>query len=320
MIKQTLILFDAKVSRIMPLLPPLGLILGFFLPGVFIHLHPVVPWFLGLVTFSGAMGLRVSEFGDTIRNPLPMIIFFVFVRLIMPLYVLFFSSFIFSGDSDIIAGFILFYSGPSAISGFIWISAFRGDKALGLSLILLDTLLSPLIMPGTISILIGTRVAVNSSAIMSTLFFMVVIPTIIGVTLNETSRGKIPAQISPYLNPFIKTSLVLIIAANTSSVLSSIQLNDLKIWKIMGMCIFFLVSSLILAKLFASVFRISFEKIIGLAIPAGQRNMAAAITIATGFFPESVALPALINILFQHLVASLMGKLLFKQNKNTDAA
>ena len=73
------------MTRFMPLLPLAGLLLGFFLPGVFFHMRPWTSWLIGLMTFSGALRLRVAEFGGVIRNPLPILIFFVFARILMPL-------------------------------------------------------------------------------------------------------------------------------------------------------------------------------------------------------------------------------------------
>ena len=307
---------DEQMTRFMPLIPLIGLLFGFFLPGFFIQLRPLTPWLIGLMTFSGALRLRVAEFGGVIKRPLPLLVFFVFARIIMPLYILFVSSFVFRGSPDTITGFVLLYATPTAASGFIWIVAYRGDKALGLTLILLDTALSPLIMPGTLSVLRGGNVTIDTGSIMVSMFFMVVLPTIIGVALNESSRGKIPAVISPYFNPLAKISMPVIIAANASLALPSIKFNDLQIWKIAGMSIFFLITAVILARLAAYLFRFDFERSVALTFPASQRNTSVTITIAVGFFPEAIALPALINILFQQILSGLAGRVLFRKGSN----
>jgi tagaturonate reductase len=67
----------------------------------------------------------------------------------MPLITLGASSLFFRGDTDTVAGFVLLYSGPTAVAGFIWVSILGGDPALCLTLILIDSLLSPLVTPWT---------------------------------------------------------------------------------------------------------------------------------------------------------------------------
>ena len=310
---KTATLIDNKLSRFMPIMPPLGLILGFFLPDVFIQLRPLTPWFLSIMTFSGALRMRVSEFGSAVRNPLPILTFFVFARILMPIYIFFASSLVFGDTPDTISGFVLLYATPTAVSAFIWVTLFHGDKALGLTLILFDTLLSPLIMPFTISVLMGTNIIINTGGIIISLIFMVVLPTIVGVILNETSRSRIPALISPYFNPLAKVSILLIIAGNASSILPGIQLNDVEIWKVAGFCILFTVTVLMLARLTAFVLRYDYGKAVAFTLMGGLRNTSATITIAAGFFPEAVALPALISILFQQTLSGFVGKLFFRK-------
>jgi tagaturonate reductase len=297
----------------MPALTPLGITLGFLLPGVFIHLRPFVPWLFGLMTLSGALRLRVTEFGNTIRSPVPILIFFVSTHILMPCCAMFIASHLFGGSPDTVAGFILLFAGPIAVSSFMWVSIFRGDKALCLTLILLDTALAPLVVPGTVSLLMGAKVAMDMSGIAVSLVLMVVIPTIIGVTINEISRGKTPVLICPYLDPVSKICLMLVIAANTSPVARVIQFDNPEVWRIAGMCIFFSVSGFMVSKFTAITVRCNSEKSVTMFFCGGLRNISAVTTIAVTFFPESAALPALLGIVFQQTISAIMGKLFVRK-------
>ena len=303
---------NKRLEQLMPLLTPLGIVLGFFLPFVFIHLRPLVPWLFGLLTLAGALRLRIAEFGNTISKPLPVLAFFLSSHVIMPLCALFASSLFFGDDPDTVAGYILLFAGPTAVSGFIWVSIFRGDRALSLTLILLATLLSPLVVPGTVSILIGAKVSMNMGSIAVSLVLMVVIPTIIGVTLNEVSRGQVPALICPYLDLVSKACIVLVIAANTSPVASRVRFNDSKIWKLAALCVLLSAGGFLISKFVAIAIRCSPAKSASLVFSGGMRNISAVTTIAIGFFPEAAALPALLGILFQQSISALMGKLLIR--------
>jgi tagaturonate reductase len=298
------------LERMMPVLTPSGIVLGFLLPGIFINLRPFVPLLFGIMTLSGSLKLTIRELGQTIRSPLGIGLFFLSSHILMPLAALSLSSLVFRGDADTVAGYVLLYSVPTAVSGFIWVSIFRGDNALCLTLILLDTLLAPLVVPGTISLLLGTQVPIDIWGIAFSLILMVVIPTIIGVGINEISRGKVSGLVCPYLNPLAKICMVTMIAANTSPVASHIRLDDPKVWLTAAMCIVLAAIGYVLSKFTGIAGRLQNEKRITLFFSAGLRNISAATTIAIEFFPEAAALPCLLGIVFQQVAAAFMGKIL----------
>ena len=304
--------FNDILSRLIPVIVPAGVVIGFLFPNVFKHLLPYVQLLFGVITFSGALKLKATELGAAVKNPLPIVFFFILCHVIMPL-VSFGSSILLFSDPDVIMGFILLFAGPTAVSGFIWVLIFKGDKALGLTLILLDTLLAPLIFPATISILIGASVTMNMSGVAVSLIFMVVVPTIIGVAVNETSRGKVPAAVCPYFDPLSKICLVLVIAANTTVVAPQIRFDDPVIWKMSALCIFLTTTGFLLSNLHGVIGKYGREKRVSLFVAGGLRNNSAVMTVAVTFFPEA-ALPAILSILFQQTVAAIMGRLLLKKN------
>jgi predicted Na+-dependent transporter len=305
---------NKQVERLMPVLTPLGVVLGCLLSGVFIHLRPFVPWLFGLMTLAGALRLRVAEFGSTIRSPFPILAFLVSTHVLMPLGAMYAATVFFGSSPDTVAGFVLLFAGPTAVSGFMWVSMFGGDKALCLTLILLDTLLAPLLVPGTVSVLMGAKVTMDMSGIAISLIMMVVIPTIIGVTLNETSRSKIPDLVCPYLNPFSKICLMLVIAANTSPVAKMIKLDNPTLWAVGALCIVLSASGFVLSKFTAKAVRCNNEKTITLFFSGGLRNISSVTTIAVTFFPEAAALPALLGIVFQQTLSAILAKLFIRRS------
>jgi predicted Na+-dependent transporter len=302
--------FNEWLERLMPLLTPTGILAGFLFPGILIRVRPFVPLLFGLMTLSGALRLTLRDFSRTLKKPLGIGLFFMSSHILMPLMVFLIASLIFRGDPDTIAGYVLLYSVPTAVSGFIWVAMFRGDSALCLTLILLDTLLAPLIVPGTTSLLLGARVDLDMRGIALALIGMVVIPTIIGVGINEISRGKVPNLACPYLTPLAKLCMVTLIAANASPAASLIHAGDPHIWLIAAVCIVLAVLGYVLSKITAAVGKLNPEKRITLFFSTGLRNISSATTIAIDFFPPAAALPCLLGIVFQQVMAAIMGRLL----------
>ena len=300
------------LGRMMPLTTPFAVGLGLFFPDVFRNLRPFVPWLFAMMTFSGALKLKATELGDAVKRPIPILLFLFTSHVLMPCLAMV-SCFPVLSNPDIMTGFVLLFAGPTAVSGFIWVSIFKGDKALGLTLILLDTMLAPLIVPATIYILMGSEIAMDMSGIAISLLFMIVIPTIIGVTINETSKGKIPAAICPGFDPVSKICLMLVVAANTSVIARNVTFNDPLVWKAALICIVLTVSGFFLARLNGIIGKCDGEKSASLIIAGGLRNNSAVMTIAVTFFPELTVLPTLVSIIFQQMIMAVLGRVIIRQ-------
>jgi predicted Na+-dependent transporter len=307
------------LERLIPFTTPFSIVMGFVLSGVFVNLRPLVPWLFGIMTFSGALKLKATELGAAVKTPLPILLFFAAAHVLMPVFSMLSSSLFFT-DPDVIAGFILLFSGPTAVSGFIWVSIFKGDLALCLTLILLDTLLAPILVPGSISVLMSTKIAMDMSGIALSLLFMVVIPTVIGVTINETSKGKIPSSLCPFVDPIAKICLMTVIATNASVIAPSVKFNDPLIWKIAVLVVILIFAGFALIKLITVIGKCRFPKDTTIILCSGLRNNSAIMTIAVAFFPQTAVLPVLICIIIQQSIAAIAGKILFAKNDKLQAA
>jgi predicted Na+-dependent transporter len=301
------------LEQAMPLLPPLGFVLGLLLPQVFLVLRPYAAWLFGTMTLAGALRLRVRELGRAASTPRPFLLYLFTSRIFMPLAILLLSSLAFRDDPHTISGYVLLFSVPTAVSSFVWVSIYRGDLALSLALILLDTALAPLVVPGTVRLLLGTSINLDMTGMALSLVYMVVIPTIVGVVLNESSRGKIPDLICPWLSPLSKLCMVLVIAANSAAVGPQIHPDNLRIWVIAVICIFFTVLGFVCGMIMGVFGKLDREKQITLFLAAGMKNNSAAMVLGIQFFPASAAIPAVLGIMTQHIIAGTIGRIITKK-------
>jgi predicted Na+-dependent transporter len=317
MLKDSLLRLNHAMDRFIPVITPLSVALGLLFPVFFLPLRPYVILLFSIMTFSGALKLTAVELGSSVKNPAPILLFFFSSHVIMPLAALFLSS-QFIKNSDVVAGFVVLFAGPTAVSGFIWSAIFKGDKALGLSLILLDTLLAPLVVPATLSIFMGAKIAMDMRGIAVSLIFMVVVPTIIAVALNETSKGAIPQKICPIVDPFAKFCLMLVIAANSAAIAHIIKFNDPIVWITGALCLCLTSAGFLLAKFNGSVAKCGNEKTTALVIAGGLRNNSAVMTIAVTFLPQAAVLPTLMSIILQQTIAAVMGRLIIRRRIHSE--
>lgn len=309
--KQVLLRINQRLERIFPLLLTAGVVLGVTLPSFFGNIRPFVPWIFGVVTLSGALKLRIRELGKTISTPFPILVFFLFARVFMPPIIFFLSSLVFRNQPDIVSGYVLLYSVPTAVTGFIWVSVFKGDPALALTLILLDTIFAPILAPATVQLFLGAGINLDMTSMTVSLTLMVVIPTIAGVTINEASRGKIPELLSPSLAPLSKLLVATVVAANSSAVAHQIRLDNPRLWIIAITSVGFIILSFICIRFTTLAVKLNREKQVPLLFMSTLRNSAAAMTLAIRYFPEAAALPAIMGIVLQHNCAAILGRIIF---------
>ena len=138
-------------------------------------------------------------------------------------------SLVFPQDSLTVTGLLLATVIPTGITSFVWVSIYKGNIGLALSIILIDTVLSPFIVPTSLSLFVGQKVEMDVWVIMNGLLFMVVIPSLIGMLCNQLSKGKVKDTIGVHLSPFAKIGIGVVVAINSSAVAPYLKNIDLKL-------------------------------------------------------------------------------------------
>jgi predicted Na+-dependent transporter len=159
----------------------------------------------------------------------------------------------------------------------------------------------------------GEKVAMEAAGIALSLLLMIVVPTIIGVSVNEASKGRIPSLICPYFDPAAKICLMVVIATNASIIAPVINFRDPLVWQVAVLTVVLTFAGFFLVKAAAIIGRCRAPKDISIVISGGLRNNSAIMTIAVTFFPEAAVLPTLLSIIFQQSIAAIMGKLLVRK-------
>jgi len=301
---------NRRLESLMPLMTPLGVALGMLLSYRLNPLRPLVPWLFGIMTFSGAVKLRAREIALTAKEPVPVLLFFICTHAVMPVGVWALARLINPGAPAIVAGFVLLYAIPTAVSGFIWVSIFRGDGALSLTLILLDSLTAPFVVPATVSWLLGTGIAIDATGMALSIAAMIVLPTILAVSLNEATRGGAPKVLSPYLSVVSKLCLISVVALNAAAIAPRLNLAEPGVWLIAVQSLAFGFCGFLLGRLAGFIGRRDREQTKTLLFSVGLRNISGAATLAIAFFPEEAAVPAIIGMVFQQTLASIAGRAL----------
>jgi predicted Na+-dependent transporter len=296
----------------MPVLTPAGVALG-LLCTTWLHSYSfLAPWIFAAMTFAGSLGSNYKDLGKVLMHPLPIIAIFTILHVIMPLIGWGAGSLFFQGDDLTQTGFVLLFVIPTGVISLVWVTIYRGNLALTLALILLDTMLSPFIVPFSLSLLVGAKVQMDTWDIMQGLLWMVVIPSLIGMALNQITKGKIKTKWGPNLAPFSKIGLFIVVALNSAVVAPYLSQMNMKLAVIIAVAFICATFGYMLGWIVAKAMNWDRDLTIALTFNSGMRNLSAGAVLATTFFPPPVALPVIAGMLFQQILAAIYGHRLSK--------
>ncbi|MBP1992485.1 bile acid:sodium symporter family protein [Paenibacillus eucommiae] len=305
---------DRRLVKVLPLITPVSVLIGVLLGSHLSGYTFLSPWIFAFMTFSGSISSSFKEFLKVLTHPLPLIATLFILHIIMPLIAMAFGFIAYSGDSFTITGLILAAAIPTGITSFVWVAIYKGNTVLTLSIILIDTILAPFVVPYTLSLLVGTKVQMDIAAMMQGLFYMIVLPSLIGMLLNQWTKGSIKQSWGPRLNPFSKIAMGVVVAINSSVVSPFLRHFDARM---LGLaCTVLILSSLgyLLGWVTARLMRWEPDIVIALTFNGGMRNISAGAVLAVSYFAAPVAIPVVLAMLFQQSLASLFGYLLNRRS------
>jgi BASS family bile acid:Na+ symporter len=300
------------LEKAMPLLTPTGVILGLLCTSWLHSYSFLTPWIFAAMTFAGSLGSNYKDLGKVLMHPLPIIAIFVILHVLMPLVGWGAGTLFFPGDDLTQTGFILLFVIPTGVISLVWVTIYRGNIALTLALILLDTMLSPFIVPYSLSLMVGAKVQMNPWDIMQGLMWMVVIPSLIGMALNQITKGKIKTKWGPNLAPFSKIGLFVVVALNSAVVAPYLSEMNMKLVSIIVIAFAGATLGYMLGWLVSKLLGWDRELTVAMTFNSGMRNLSAGAVLATSFFPPPVALPVIAGMLFQQILAAIYGHWLGK--------
>ncbi|MBM7609530.1 putative Na+-dependent transporter [Lysinibacillus composti] len=300
---------NKRLQKWMPILTPISLVIGVLLEDMGGHLLFLVPLLFAFMTFAGSLSMNFEGLKSFTKFPIVILVTIAFLHIVMPVWAYFVSTILFD-DHLLTIGFVLSVAVPTGVTSFIWVSICRGNLALCLSIILIDTLLSPIILPAIVYITVGKAIEIDTLSIMVDMLWMIVLPLIVGLILNEWTKGKIDETLGKKLAPFQKLSLFLIVMINSSVIAPYIKNIS---WELVG---------IIFVVLFISISGYAFCLIIGqflwkdvsiitsIVFTGGMRNIATGVVVATTYFPSKVVMPVVFCMLFQQVLASQFSRII----------
>ncbi|KKK34622.1 hypothetical protein WN59_07505 [Salinicoccus sediminis] len=297
------------IQKWIAVITPMSLAVGVMLGDFGAQFLFLITFLFAFMTFTGALGMDFKDFKTVLHHPAAIVITLVFLHILMPVWAWLLASAIFD-DPLYTIGFTLAVAVPTGVTSVIWVSVTRGNLPITLSIILIDTLLAPIILPLVLSIISGEAVAVDNRELIMGLIWMIVLPTLLGVILNHLTGGRVRETLGRPLAPFSKMSLMLIIMINGSVISPYFYDFSGEIIGVLLLVLFITISGYAFALPVGHYLLKDPGVITAFTFNAGMRNISVGVVIATAYFPAKVAMPVVFCMLFQQVMASLFSKVI----------
>ena len=293
------------------LVVPMGVAIGVLFPQVLLPLKPLVPTFFAVMTFQNSLSNNLAAMRTAVRQPWIIVITILTVHLAMPLLVFALASLLFGPASPTVAGVVLEYTVPIGASTIMWIGMFSGDIALGLSILLVSSLISPVTIPWTLELLVGTTVQIDALGLMGSMAYMVAIPALLATILNEATHGWAKRVAFPATTPVSRLLLPVIVATNATGISEPIRHLTPRLTAIMLVMLGFAVGAFLLGMFLSRRMCADDDgRFVSVSFSCGIRNVTAGAVLASQFFGPEVMFPAIIATPFQQVLAAVFGRIM----------
>lgn len=298
------------LEKWMPAVTPACLLAGVLLAGAIGKFIFIVPWIFAFMTFAGSLGSNFRDVGHVFRHPLPLVVIMFLLHVWMPLIAYALANLFFASDPYFVTGIVLEFVVPVGIVSFLWVSIYGGNGAFTLSLILIDTLVAPFLVPLSLHVLIGSDVKMDPWGMMREMLLMVALPAFLGIVLNQVTKGGVKTSLAPKLAPFSKLALICVVTLNSTKVAPFFHRMTPALIGVALLVLAIASTGYLWGWLAARLLRRSKEELVCFVFNSGMRNISVGAVIAGAYFPGEVMFPVMIGTLFQQLLAGLYAALL----------
>ena len=301
---------DAFLGKHMAVLIVAFVLVGITFPDIFSPINDYTMALFAFMTFANSLGGGFLEMADVARRPLPVVVIFAILHVVMPLLALAAGELLFPEAPLFTTGLVLEYAIPTGVASLLWVSIGRGNTSMCLSVVLLDTLLAPFVIPLTLRVLLGSVVEMDTASMVGNLMIMVAIPALLAMTLFQMTRGRVAATVKPRLAPFAKLTMLVLVLANATG--CAPFLRDITPTLVKLICAVFALCLLgfFLGYQAARLLKADFPTAVTMSLNSGIRNIAAGSVLAIAYFPGDVLFPVAFSPLFLQATTAVIVKIL----------
>ncbi|GIP31553.1 bile acid:sodium symporter family protein [Paenibacillus sp. J2TS4] len=282
---------------------PVVLFAGFQASGALERYVPAVPFLFMYLTFVSSINVTKEQFAELRSKPWTIVILLALVHAATPWLSYGVLSVLYGRDNELMLGALLAMILPIGVTAIVWVTMSRGSTGIAIGMVTLDTLLSPLLLPLTLWLLLGTSVSIDAAGLIWGVVKLVVLPCLAGMLVGIWLRRKDRQTLRLSLGLSSKLTLYVIVLLNAAAMAASITQLAGEVVKLVLTVGGLMVMGYALSWAAMRAMKLGSGAEIALTYSGGVRNYTAGIVIAQLYFTPQAAIPVMIAMLLQHPLA-----------------
>ncbi|WP_458119475.1 bile acid:sodium symporter family protein [Paenibacillus sp. Z6-24] len=298
--------FTRNFEKYMFAIIPCTLLLGFVLSDELIAFTSWIPYLFAYVTFVMGIGCGRKHLQGVLQRPAPVFVTLLFAHVAAPLLAYGLGELMFGHGSPYTIGLVLFTAIPLGVSSVLWVSMSMGNVALALAMVIVDSAISPFVVPGLIQWFFGANIQFDTLGMIQDLMLIIVLPTLLGMIVYELSKGRFKEWSAPVTLPISKICFAGVVLLNAAAIAP--QLSALRSDLVLVIpAVFFIVALCYgLGYVCSGILRAKGRELpVTLAYTSGMRNISVGMVIAMSYFSPQTAVPVVLGIMLQQPMATL---------------
>lgn len=294
------------ISSFMGVIILLSAVLALYFPSYFSFLSPsIINPMLGVVMLGMGLTLNPSDFKTVFSRPKDVIAGCAAQFVVMPLLALLLTK-AFSLPVEIALGVVLVGCCPGGTASNVITYLSKGDLSLSVAMTTVSTLLAPFLTPFLTWALIGETVDVDVVSMFLSIFFVVILPVALGLTIQRF-LPRLTKVVSTYLPSFsvlvIALIVMIVVSLNSAKLLSCGALVVLVVvlHNIMGLALGYAV---------AKSLRMSGAKARAVSVEVGMQNSGLASSLALTSFAQYplAAVPGAVFSVWHNISGAIVAR------------
>jgi BASS family bile acid:Na+ symporter len=294
------------ISSLMGVIILLSAVLALYFPSYFSFLSPsIINPMLGVVMLGMGLTLNPSDFKTVFSRPKDVIAGCAAQFVIMPLLALLLTK-AFSLPAEIALGVVLVGCCPGGTASNVITYLSKGDLSLSVAMTTVSTLLAPFLTPFLTWALIGETVDVDVVSMFLSIFFVVILPVALGLTIQRF-LPRLTKAVSTYLPSFsvlvIALIVMIVVSLNSAKLLSCGALVVLVVMlhNVMGLALGYAVAKLL---------RMSGAKARAVSVEVGMQNSGLASSLALTSFAQYplAAVPGAVFSVWHNISGAIVAR------------
>lgn len=310
--------FNQFIEKWMPLVTPVCLTIGILSASFLGKFAFIVPWAFAFMTFTGSLGSGFRDMKKIVTDPIPLFVVLFILHVWMPLVACGVGNLFFSDSPYFITGIVLAFVVPTGIVSLVWVSIYKGNNILTISIILLDTFLAPILIPLSLKLLVGAAVEINAWGMVKDLIFMIAVPAVLAMSLNQFTKGEIKKTLAPKLAPFSKIGLIMVVSINSTKVAPFFKDLSPTLFAVAATILLLASTGYVWGWIASRILKKEYSTTISMTINSGMRNISAGAVLAAQYFPGAVLFPVMIGTVFQQILVSIAAHTLSRADKKNN--